>query len=307
MSEPLAVCTEQLTKVYRPWLRGRPVVAVDSLTLAVERGIIFGFLGANGAGKTTTIKLLLRLAFPTSGSFWVLQPGLNPGAARARIGYLPENPTFYDHLTPEELLALYGELFAIPKPQLRRRIDELLSMVGLQRWRRVQLRQFSKGMLQRVGVAQALLNDPDLLFLDEPTSGLDPVGRREMRDLLLQLRAVGKTVLLNSHLLSEVEMVCDRVAFLRRGKLVREGTLDQLLQRQGTEVVATGLPPDFAPPVPNGYRAAREGDRLTVLLPDHDLVRPVVQSIFAAGGNLVAVTPKRESLEELFMRIEGEE
>ncbi|MBW3625634.1 MAG: ABC transporter ATP-binding protein [Armatimonadetes bacterium] len=304
---PPAIETRNLTKVYRSGRFSRPVKALDSLNLRVEPGEIFGFLGANGAGKTTTIKLLLRLSFPTSGEAYLLGHKIPHTASRARIGYLPENPYFYDYATPEELLNLYADIFGMPKDLRERRIGETLERVRMTQWRKTPLRNFSKGMVQRVGVAQALLNDPDLLLLDEPTSGLDPVGRAEMRDLIQDLREQGKTVFLNSHLLSEIENICDRVAILRRGELARQGTLNELLSVFGYEVVADHAPEPLAEKLRDrGLETLHANGRMTVLLKDPGDIRPVVEQVFAHNATLLKVAPQRERLEDLFLTVEGE-
>src|SRR5918911_3477639 len=226
---------EQLTKDYEVgFLRKRRVRALDALTLAVERGEIFGFLGANGAGKSTTMKLLMRLIYPTAGRAAILGRDINDVSMHARIGYLPEHPYFYDYLTARELLEYCAELFGYTRADCRQRAEELLALVRLdeQSWDK-QLRKFSKGMLQRVGLAQALVNDPEIVFLDEPMSGLDPVGRREVRDLIAGLRAKGTTVFMCSHILSDIEVLCDRVAILSRGRLAETGSLEELRERAG--------------------------------------------------------------------------
>src|SRR3954463_7966418 len=233
-----------LTKDYEVgFWRKRKVRALDGLSLAVEPHQIFGFLGANGAGKTTTLKLLMRLIFPTSGSARILGRDISDVSMHARIGYLPENPYFYDYLTAREFLDYCGRLFTPGNHGREARTEELLTRVNLDRksWDR-QLRKFSKGMLQRVGLAQAIVNDPEIVFLDEPMSGLDPVGRREVRDLIASLRTQGKTVFMCSHILSDIEVLCDNVAILKQGRVAHSGSLDELRagQKNAIEVIATG-------------------------------------------------------------------
>src|SRR5690349_22814654 len=232
-----AVEITNLTKDYEVgFWRKRKVRALDDLSLSIDEHQIFGFLGANGAGKTTTLKLLMRLIFPTSGSARILGQDIGNVAMHRRIGYLPENPYFYDYLTARELLEYCGELFGLSSAKRRDRAADLLARVKLdeKRWD-TQLRKFSKGMLQRVGLAQSLVNDPEIVFLDEPMSGLDPVGRREVRDLIAALREEGKTVFMCSHILSDIEVLCDRVAILKRGKLAHLGHLDELRRGAGEE------------------------------------------------------------------------
>src|SRR4029078_7478424 len=235
-----------LTKDYEVgFWRKRKVRALDGLSLSIDHGEVFGFLGANGAGKTTTLKLLMRLIFPTTGSARILGHDIGDVSMHQRIGYLPENPYFYDYLTAREFLEYCAELFGFSAAERRKRAADLLARVKLdeKRWD-TQLRKFSKGMLQRVGLAQSLVNDPEIVFLDEPMSGLDPVGRRGVRDLIASLRDDGKTVFMCSHILSDIEVLCDRVAILKRGRLAQVGHLDELRQRpndpHNMEVLATG-------------------------------------------------------------------
>src|SRR5256714_9355659 len=227
---------ENLTKDYETgFWRKRKTRALDGLSLTVETGQIFGFLGANGAGKTTTLKLLMRLIYPTAGRARILDRDIGDVAMHARIGYLPENPYFYDYLTAREFLNYCGELFGLHKAKRARRTEQLLTRVNLETksWDR-QMRKLSKGTLQRVGLAQALVNDPEIVFLDEPMSGLDPIGRREVRDLIASLKQDGKTVFMCSHILSDIEVLCDRVAILKQGRLAHIGHLDELAQ-SGTQ------------------------------------------------------------------------
>ena len=230
-----ALATHELTKEYAVgFWRKRPYRALDRLTLDVEPGEVFGFLGPNGAGKTTTLKLLMQLVFPTSGRAEMLGRPVGDLSVKRRIGYLPENPYFYDHLTAEELLAYFAALFGYPRRECRVRASRLLDEVGIGAERRLQLRKFSKGMLQRVGIAQALINDPELVIFDEPMSGLDPLGRRDVRALILRLRDRGCTVFFSSHVLSDAEALCSRVAILAKGRLVASGRLTEMrpFQRQ---------------------------------------------------------------------------
>src|SRR2546422_39503 len=233
----------QLTKDYETgFLRKKRVRALDHLSLEVRRGEIFGFLGPNGAGKTTTLKLLMRLIYPTSGTARILGRAIEDISMHARIGYLPENPYFYDYLTAREFLSYCGQLFGQKHSTRTSRTEALLTRVSLEKksWN-LQLRKFSKGMLQRVGLAQALINNPEIVFLDEPMSGLDPVGRREVRDLIASLRAEGKTVFMCSHILSDIEVLCDSVAILKGGRLAHTGSLAELRagEANSVEVIAT--------------------------------------------------------------------
>lgn len=228
------VVIEHLTKVFPPQLGQKAKVGVNDLTLTVERGQTFGLLGANGAGKTTTQKILLGLTRATRGTVRIFGEPPEDPKVRERIGYLPENPYFYTYLTGREFLRFCGELFDLPRATLKERVPELLSLVGMTHAADLQLRKYSKGMLQRIGIAQALVNDPELVFLDEPMTGLDPVGRREFRDIIKQLKAQGKTLFFNSHILSDVEELCCRVGILHQGTLVAEGRVKDLIPANGT-------------------------------------------------------------------------
>jgi len=299
-----------LTKDYDVgFWRKRKVRALDGLTLAVNQGEIFGFLGANGAGKTTTLKLLMRLIFPTSGSARILGRDIADISMHHQIGYLPENPYFYDYLTAREFLEYCGELFGYGQIERSKRAADLLSGVRLEekKWD-IQLRKFSKGMLQRVGLAQALINDPQVVFLDEPMSGLDPVGRREVRDLIAGMRQEGKTVFMCSHILSDIEVLCDRVAILKRGQLANVGNLDELRQRAGdrnhVEIVATGSDADtlrFHLPEGDQYQLTSTASGLRIEVADEKDIDEVITALRRTGGKLVSVQPVRQSLEELFL------
>ncbi|HYG82045.1 MAG TPA: ABC transporter ATP-binding protein [Pyrinomonadaceae bacterium] len=304
---------ENLTKDYEVgFWRKKRVRALDGLSLTVEGGQIFGFLGANGAGKTTTLKLLMRLIYPTAGRARILGRDINDVQMHARIGYLPENPYFYDYLTARELLNYCGELFGYRRRDRERRTEELLSRVRLDEksWDK-QLRKYSKGMLQRVGLAQALVNDPEIVFLDEPMSGLDPIGRREVRDLISSLRASGTTVFMCSHILSDIEVLCDRVAILRRGRLGETGRLEELRERAGEgqrriEITVAGtdagqLSSAFTSP-PEGAQVTPTAVGARVEVADEKDVDAVLAALRRAGGRLVPVQPVRQSLEELFVR-----
>jgi ABC-2 type transport system ATP-binding protein len=296
-----------LTKDYEVgFWRKRKVRALDGLSLSIDGGQIFGFLGANGAGKTTTLKLLMRLIFPTEGSARILGRDIQDVSMHQRIGYLPENPYFYDYLTAREFLDYCAQIFGYPAAVRRKRAADLLARVKLdeKRWD-TQLRKFSKGMLQRVGLAQSIVNDPEIVFLDEPMSGLDPVGRREVRDLIATLRDEGKTVFMCSHILSDIEVLCDRVAILKKGKLAQVGYLDELRRTtegpNRMEVMATGtdaeslrkyLPEIEIAPTPRGLR---------IEIASEDQIENVLAALRKADGKIVSVQPVKQSLEELFL------
>lgn len=307
-SSELVIEIIDLTKDYEVgFLKKRKVRALDQLNLEVYRGEIFGFLGPNGAGKTTTLKLLMRLIYPTRGSARILGRPVDDVSTRARLGYLPENPYFYDYLSGRELLEYTAALFGVPREQAKERGKELLGLVGLDSDRaNRQLRKYSKGMLQRIGIAQALVNDPEIVFMDEPMSGLDPIGRREVRDLLLSLRAQGKTVFFSSHILSDVEALCDRAAILSRGKLVRCGTVYELtgIQDSAVEVVAVGIDPSslgrFSQSVSSLQSASATANGVHLVLGDGSQIDDTLALIRECGGKLVSVTPRRASLEDIF-------
>jgi ABC-2 type transport system ATP-binding protein len=304
----LAVETEALTKDYSVgFWRKRPYRALDGLTLHVDRGEIFGFLGPNGAGKTTTLKLLLQLIYPTSGRALILGRPVGDVTVKRRIGYLPESPYFYDYLTAEELLAYFARLFGENRAAARKRAAALLDEVGIGSERRLPLRKFSKGMLQRVGIAQAILNDPDVVFLDEPMSGLDPIGRREVRALMLGLRERGCTVFFSSHVLADAEALCSRVAILARGRLVASGSLSDLLQfrARGWELIVSNLAPEV-----RGRLSARglavtaitADGRCAVEIPGADAPAALLTELTAAGAQIVSLHPVRDTLEDYFMK-----
>jgi ABC-2 type transport system ATP-binding protein len=295
-----------LTKDYEVgFWRKRKVRALDGLSLTVEPHQIFGFLGANGAGKTTTLKLLMRLIFPTNGSARILDRDISDVSMHARIGYLPESPYFYDYLTAREFLNYCGELFGLNRNVRQARSEELLARVNLDRksWDR-QLRKFSKGMLQRVGLAQALVNDPEIVFLDEPMSGLDPVGRREVRDLIAALRSEGKTVFMCSHILSDIEVLCDSVAILKGGSVARSGSLEEL-RAQATnaiEIVATGADASaLKQALSINAEVTSTPSGLNIQVTNERDVDVVIAALRQLNGKLVSVQPVRQSLEDLFM------
>jgi len=300
-----------LTKDYEVgFLRKRKVRALDGLSLSIEGGQIFGFLGANGAGKTTTLKILMRLIFPTAGSASILGHDIENISVHQRIGYLPENPYFYDYLTAREFLDYCAQLFGLEVSERKKRTADLLARVGLdeKRWN-TQLRKFSKGMLQRVGLAQSIINDPEIVFLDEPMSGLDPIGRREVRDLIASLRQEGKTVFMCSHILSDIEILCDRVAILRGGKLSQVGRLDELQQHsQGAshvEVIVSGTTREALSttlPTQATFAISETAGGLRIEVPDETHVDSVLAALRQAGGSLVSVQSVKQSLEELFIQ-----
>ena len=306
-----AIQIQDLTKDYAVgFWKQRKVRALDHLNLAVQQGETFGFLGPNGAGKTTTLKLLMRLIYPTSGRAEILGKPFDDIAMHEHIGYLPENPYFYDYLTAEEFLVYSAKLFKLSKSVAASRTERLLRDVGLADAKRLQLRKFSKGMLQRAGIAQALINDPRIVFLDEPMSGLDPIGRREIHDLILSLRNAGKTVFFSSHILPDVEALCDRVAIVYKGQLKGCGSLDELLAQDSsnvelmvshfnavlqTELTALGAEVQVA------------GNVLRAILSDQDTLFRALELVRQHGGNIIHVLPLKESFEDYFVKLFAKE
>jgi ABC-2 type transport system ATP-binding protein len=301
-----ALALHELTKDYAVgFWRKRPYRALDRLTLDVEAGEVFGFLGPNGAGKTTTLKLLMQLVFPTSGRAEMLGRPLGDLSVKRRLGYLPENPYFYDYLTAEELMQYFAALFGYPRAECRARAVRLLDEVGIGTERRLQLRKFSKGMLQRVGIAQALINDPELVIFDEPMSGLDPLGRRDVRALILRLRDRGCTVFFSSHVLSDAEALCNQVAILAKGRLVAAGRLTDMqpFQASGWEMVVAGASDRLMEALgPRARRVVRLGEgRYLVDMPLDPPPEALLGDLTAAGAHLVSLNPIRQTLEDFFV------
>ncbi|MEJ7624170.1 MAG: ABC transporter ATP-binding protein [Pyrinomonadaceae bacterium] len=304
-----AIEIENLSKEYETgfWRRKR-VRALDGLTLNVRPGQIFGFLGGNGAGKTTTIKTLMRLIFPSEGTARILGHDIADVAMHRRIGYCPENPYFYDYLTPREMMMYFGELFGYSKSESSSKSERLLTAVGLEEkdWAR-QLRKFSKGMLQRVGLAQSLINEPEIVFLDEPMSGLDPIGRREVRELIAGLREKGATVFMSTHILSDIEALCDEVAILRGGRLTASGSLSSLLsgpETQRLEMNVQGVKADAIREdiefIAGATLTARPNAALIQIVDESD-IDAVLTITRNHGGRLVSIEPVTQSLEDLFV------
>ena len=302
----VVVKTEGLTKEYRTGFWRTRVRVLHDLSLEVQQGEVFGYLGPNGAGKTTTLKLLLGLIYPTAGRAWILGKDVFDVAVKAQVGFLPENPYFYDYLTGREFLDFYGHLFGVPYRERRQRIEALLQLVGLGKAGDLQLRKYSKGMLQRVGLAQALINDPQLIILDEPTSGLDPVGRKQVRDLILDLKARGKTVFFSTHIVPDVELICDRVGIIDGGRLARVGSVDDLVgsEVESIEITVSGLEESLwdqvaarsiRPPV-------RRAERVVFAVKTEKEAAKVIELLLGRGASIVAVQPHRQRLEDVFLR-----
>lgn len=296
----VAIKTENLTKTYSS--RSGAINVVDSVNLQVEEGEIFGFLGPNGAGKTTTIKMLLSIIYPSAGTAHVLGKEIGDISIHKQLSYLPEKPYYYEHMTGMEILHFYGKLFGIREPDRSNRARALLEKVGLADSGSKPISKFSKGMQQRIGLAQSLLNDPKLLFLDEPTGGLDPIAHIEIRDLILQMRNEGKTIFISSHELSDVERICDRVAIIDHGKVKAEGKLDYLLRGGRVEITAENVGQNLADQLStDGILVSLHGKRLIVDAPDSMATDGMLDSIRGAGGTIVSVIPRRKRLEDLFV------
>jgi ABC-2 type transport system ATP-binding protein len=297
---PAALAFHEVTKEYRSFL-GKPFRALNKFSLEVQRGEVFGFLGPNGAGKTTAIHLALGLLRLTSGSGQMLGSPFGDHLVRRRVGFLAENIAFYP-MSPARVLRLCGRLNAVPDDLIRARTKDLLGTMDLESVATKRVNKFSRGMLQRVGLAQALINDPELLILDEPTSALDPAGRVLVRELLLALKRQGKTVFLSSHLLSEIEVVCDRVAIIQKGRMIRQGTVAGLLERSDQfEVAARGIKACAFADVRSG------NDGLDIVKVPAADQRRAIEKIWAAGGEVISVNPVRRSLEEIFLELTADE
>ena len=298
------VRVEGVVKDFRPGFGLRRKRVLHGISFTVREGEIFGFVGPNGAGKTTTLKVLMGLIRATEGRASILGSDVAETAFRRHVGFLPENPYFYDFLTGREILGFYAKLSGVPGASLRRRVETLLEWVGLSHAADARLRSYSKGMLQRVGIAQALVHDPDVVFLDEPMSGLDPIGRKEIRDLILRLRSEGKTVFMNTHILSDVEMLCDRVAIIVRGRIQHEGAIDRFLEEGQREVdlVFSGLQADLPGSFEERFGAHLRGlgDRVEVRVGEKH-VDAVTLAALEAGAQVISITPHRESLESIFL------
>jgi len=302
-TEPAPLEIENLRKSFRVGFLGRTRrVALDGLSLRMFRGEILGYLGPNGSGKTTTLKVLMGLVSADGGTARILGKPLEDRSWRHRIGFLPENPYFYDYLTPAEYLDYVGRLFGLPAAARRERARQVVHRVGLEGSFTVPMRRFSKGMLQRVGIAQALINDPEIVFLDEPMSGLDPIGRHMVRDVILDLKRQGRTVFFSTHILPDAEALCDRVALLREGHLLKVGRLDEILGQQISHfevLLSGGDGPDPAALTKGILARQRLGERWRLEVEESALT-PVLEAATRAGSRILSVVPVRQSLEDFF-------
>jgi ABC-2 type transport system ATP-binding protein len=304
LSEPI-IAVAKLSKVYRSGFRRRRMQALTDLSMEVERGEIFGFLGPNGAGKTTLLKILMGLCEPTSGSALVFGKPPRDASVKSRLGFLPESPYFYDHLTAREFLRLAAQLSAVPKSEVAGRVTGLLRLLRMERSADAQMRGFSRGMLQRMGIAQALVADPELVVLDEPMGGLDPVGRKEFRDIIIDLRERGKTVFFSTHILSDVEMICDRVGIIVDGRMVEVGRLNEILTEtaESIEVTVRGVTGKTQKILERvSQHSIKSGDELLLTVrSDEDVDRIMAICREVGGIRVVGLVPHRKTLEDYFM------
>jgi ABC-2 type transport system ATP-binding protein len=301
MEEPVIALID-IQKSYRSGLTRTRKMAVENLSLEIEQGGIFGLLGPNGAGKTTTLKVILGLVLPDSGNGSVLGKPLGDSSSHHRLGFLPEQPYFYGFMNAEKGLALYGRLFGLDSATIRSRTSDLLELVGLQHDPHLTLDKYSKGMLQRFGIAQALLNDPELVIMDEPSSGLDPVGQKEVRDVLLHIKEEGRTIFLSSHQLSEVENICDSVSILNHGKVVQEGKLADLLSTEGLMTITVrGDDKSLVNKFLTLARKVEQRDGNTVLEVDNERIHRALEMVQELNLELISAAPQRRSLEDLFL------
>ncbi len=304
----IVLSVQHLTKTFALGFFRKRVEAVKSVSFDVKRGEVFGLVGPNGAGKTTTIKMLLGLIKPSAGNAWILGHPTTSLESRKRVGYLPEISYYYDYLTPEEILDFYGRLYGLDAQTRKRRVEELLVLVGLEKAKGKPLRKFSKGMMQRVGLAQAMLSDPEIVILDEPQSGLDPIGRKDVADLIVSLKARGKTVFFSSHILPDVERICDRVAVMVHGTVVDVGPLGQLLnpKRLQTEIEIVGPLPDALlqefQNIFNGLRVVPHDNNTTLILPGDQDSQTILKRCINENIRVERILPRHESLEDVFVR-----
>ena len=304
-----AVEVNELTKIFKSKLGKQNITALNNFSLSVESGTVFGLLGPNGAGKTTLIKVLLGITFPTAGGASVLNSNISNYKIRSRIGYLPENHKFPNYLTAEQVLKYFSKLSGYENLKLNDRIDELLSLVRMSKWKKIKIKKFSKGMMQRLGLAQAMMHEPDLIFLDEPTDGVDPIGRKEIRDVLLDLKEKGTTIFLNSHLLSEVELVSDRVAILNYGKLIREGSVEELTTSQESYIIetTTKFSDEFVKENLSQFNITNsEESKLSVNVKENKDLNELIDELRKSRINIRSVVMEKNSLEDLFISLINE-
>ncbi|RPI73001.1 MAG: ABC transporter ATP-binding protein [Ignavibacteriales bacterium] len=301
-----AVETKDLTKIYSSAFGKKKIQALVDFNLDVEEGLIFGLLGPNGAGKTTLIKLLLGITFPTAGSAKILEEKISNYKVKKKIGYLPENHKYPPYLKGGEVLQYFGKLTGVTGAELERKTDELLALVKLSQWKKTKVKNYSKGMMQRLGLAQALINDPELIFLDEPTDGVDPIGRKEIRDILLELKSRKKTIFLNSHLLSEVELITDRVGILNKGKLLREGTVRELTEKKEEYKLVIGDNVSGNDLFNNNSFAKISDGSYSVKVADINELNKIIDALRSRSILIKEILPMKSTLEEMFISLINE-
>jgi ABC-2 type transport system ATP-binding protein len=296
-----ALKIESLHKSFKTGFIPKKKTILKGISLSVNAGEIFGYLGPNGAGKTTTIKCILGLIFPDKGFIEVLGYPFLSLKAKEKLGFLPENPYFYDYLSASEFIYFYARLFGIKRTERQTKVRNLLHLVGLEKAAHIPLRKFSRGMLQRIGFSQALINDPDIVLLDEPLSGLDPIGRKEIRDIIVRLKEEGKTVFLSSHILQDIEMICDRVAILVEGKIINQGKITELISEKilFTEIIVSGIKPDDLAAL--GGNISTQGDRTLLKIYDEDRVERIFKLIQSSRGKIHSLIPRTQTLEDIFV------
>lgn len=305
----ITVEVSNLTKIYESSYKKRRITALTNFNLSVEEGTVFGLLGPNGAGKTTLVKVLLGIVHPTLGSAKILGQNINNYEIRKRVGYLPENHKFPPYLNGEDVLRYVGKLSGCTNDEINSRIDGLLKLVKMEKWKKTKVKKYSKGMMQRLGLAQALINNPDLIFLDEPTDGVDPIGRKEIRDILLNLKKEGKTIFINSHLLSEVELISDRVAILNNGLLIKEGTVEDLTTNKETYSIKLTDDIDklwFEDNFKDFHLGNLTANSFEVKVSDEKELNLLIDELRKAGKTIKEIVPVKTSLEDMFISLINE-
>lgn len=301
-TQPIVI--ENVTKVYKGGLEAKDVLALNDLYCTIQQGEVFAFIGPNGAGKTTTIKLITRLIFPTKGRIFIFGKENNSYLSMSRVGYLPEHPNIYGYLKGREFLSFVAKLFKLENHNQKSKIAELIDLVGLTDNAEKLIKNYSRGMVQRLALAQALINDPDILILDEPMSGLDPVGRKDFRDLIIKLKGEGKTIFFSSHILSDAEMIADRVAMINKGELIKIDTLDKIVHEQtsSVEVTFTLATDKLSKLKISKNEIVRHGDTMLLTVPSKDKVRELIGKIVDLNGEVISVIPRRNRLEDVFIK-----
>ena len=303
------IVVENLTKVYKGGLEAKDVLALQDLNCTIEEGEVFAFIGPNGAGKTTTIKLITRLIFPTRGKIFIFGQENTSHLSMKRVGYLPEHPNIYGYLKGREFLHFVARLFKLDSKEQKSKISALIDLVGLDDNADKLIKKYSRGMVQRLALAQTLINDPDILILDEPMSGLDPVGRRDFRNLIMKLKQEGKTIFFSSHILSDAEMIADRVAMINKGKLIKTDMLDEIVYEQTSSIEVTfSLASDKLSEIHiNQDEIIKHGDTFLVIVPNKRDVKELVTKVINLKGEIVSIIPQRKRLEDLFIKELGRE